>query len=83
MYQRICGISIHLVTISLKFQGLKETVHPYTFVARTGFKELLEVPGCSAKVVPLLPKLAVAIRGALVSCFYVPDNILVFFCCLF
>lgn len=51
-----------LVTLA---EGLKETVHPYAFVARTGFKELLEVPGCSNKVVPLLPKLAVAIRGAL------------------
>jgi hypothetical protein len=49
------------------FQGLKETVHPYTFVARTGFKELLEVPGCANKVIPLLPKLSVAIRGAIVS----------------
>ncbi|XP_053406759.1 PACRG-like protein [Mercenaria mercenaria] len=51
-----------LVTLA---EGLKETVHPYTFVARTGFKELLEVPGCSNRVVPLLPKLAVAMRGAL------------------
>lgn len=51
-----------LVTLA---EGLKETVHPYTFVARTGFKELLEVPGCVNRVVPLLPKLTVAIRGAL------------------
>ncbi|XP_060562488.1 PACRG-like protein [Ruditapes philippinarum] len=51
-----------LVTLA---EGLKETVHPYTFVARTGFKELLEVPGCANKVIPLLPKLSVAIRGAI------------------
>ncbi|KAL4232369.1 hypothetical protein ACF0H5_009937 [Mactra antiquata] len=51
-----------LVTLA---EGLKETVHPYAFVARNGFKELLEVPGCAVKVIPLLPKLTVGIRGAL------------------
>ena len=49
------------------FQGLRETVHPYMFVARTGFKEMLEVPNCANLVVPHLPKLTVAIRSALVS----------------
>lgn len=51
-----------LITLA---EGLKETVHPYAFVARNGFKELLEVPGCGERVVPLLPKITVAIRGAL------------------
>ena len=44
---------------------MKETVHPYTFVARHGFKELLETPNADARAIPLLPKLTIAIRGAL------------------
>ena len=48
-------------------QGLRETVHPYTFVARTGFKELLESEGAGDKAKPLLPKLQHSLRQALVS----------------
>ncbi|XP_052228896.1 PACRG-like protein isoform X2 [Dreissena polymorpha] len=51
-----------LVTLA---EGLCETIHPYMFVARTGFKEMLEVPNCDGQVVPLLPRLTVAIRNAL------------------
>ncbi|XP_012937635.1 PACRG-like protein [Aplysia californica] len=51
-----------LVTLA---EGLKETVHPYTFVSCMGFRELLSTPGASQKAVPLLPKLAPPIRAAL------------------
>lgn len=51
-----------LVTLA---EGLHETVHPYTFVARTGFKELLETQDSASRTVPLLPKITVSIRGAL------------------
>lgn len=51
-----------LVTLA---EGLKESVHPYMFVARTGFKELLEVDGATEKVMPVLPKIVIAVRTAL------------------
>ncbi|OWF43867.1 PACRG-like protein [Mizuhopecten yessoensis] len=51
-----------LVTLA---EGLKESVHPYMFVARTGFKELLEVEGATGKVSPILPKVCIAVRAAL------------------
>lgn len=51
-----------LVTLA---EGLKETVHPYTFVSRTGFKELLEVQGSGDKAVQVLPKIVLAVRSAL------------------
>ncbi|XP_053328689.1 PACRG-like protein isoform X2 [Spea bombifrons] len=52
-----------LVTLA---EGLKETRHPYTFVSQEGFKELLMVPGAQEKALPVLPKLATALKGALV-----------------
>ena len=55
------------ICLLLYAQGLKETVHPYGFVARTGFKELLEVNGSEQKAIPLLPKVCMAIRAALVG----------------
>ncbi|XP_064631438.1 PACRG-like protein [Lineus longissimus] len=51
-----------LVTLA---EGLRETVHPYTFVARTGFKELLETPDSGVKAIPILPKLQHPIRLAM------------------
>ncbi|KAH9520042.1 hypothetical protein Btru_059795 [Bulinus truncatus] len=51
-----------LVTLA---EGLKETVHPYTFVSFTGFTTLLNTPGASQKTIPLLTKLAPPIRAAL------------------
>jgi hypothetical protein len=42
-------------------------VHPYTFVARTGFKEMLESDGAIEKVLPLLPRVCYGVRAALVS----------------
>lgn len=51
-----------LITLA---EGLKETVHPYAFVARNGFKELLETPNAGAKVNLLLPQVTMGVRGAL------------------
>lgn len=51
-----------LITLS---EGLQESVHPYTFVARTGFKEMLESDGAIEKVLPLLPRVCYGIRAAL------------------
>uniref|UniRef100_A0A8C0LUS2 Parkin coregulated like n=2 Tax=Canis lupus familiaris TaxID=9615 RepID=A0A8C0LUS2_CANLF len=46
--------------------GLRETRHPYTFVSKEGFRELLLVPGASEKAVPLLPRLIPVLKAALV-----------------
>lgn len=51
-----------LITLS---EGLSESVHPYTFVARTGFKEMLESEGAIEKVLPLLPRVCYGVRAAL------------------
>ncbi|XP_006009763.1 PACRG-like protein [Latimeria chalumnae] len=51
-----------LITLA---EGLRETKHPYTFVSREGFKELLLVEGATEKVIPLLPKLVPALKAAL------------------
>eukprot|EP01137_Pigoraptor_chileana_P037050 Opistho-2@33567 len=48
-------------------EGLRETIHPYCFLARTGYKELMEAPGAAGKVIPLLPKVVASLRTALVS----------------
>ena len=47
-------------------QGLRETKHPYTFVAREGFREMLEVDDAPSRTIPLLSKLIVPFRTALV-----------------
>uniref|UniRef100_A0A2K5NWS8 Parkin coregulated like n=1 Tax=Cercocebus atys TaxID=9531 RepID=A0A2K5NWS8_CERAT len=46
--------------------GLRETKHPYTFVSKEGFRELLLVRGASEKAVPLLPRLIPVLKAALV-----------------
>ncbi|XP_074642511.1 PACRG-like protein [Tubulanus polymorphus] len=51
-----------LITLA---EGIRETVHPYTFVARCGFKELLETSGSGEKAVSLLPKLLNPLKQAL------------------
>ncbi|KAK2160750.1 hypothetical protein LSH36_127g07042 [Paralvinella palmiformis] len=45
--------------------GIHETVHPYTFIARQGFKELLATSGAETKVISIIPKLILPIRTAL------------------
>ena len=49
------------------WQGLRETKHPYTFVSKEGFRELLLVQGAPEKAVPLLPRLVPVLKAALVS----------------
>ncbi|XP_053108517.1 PACRG-like protein isoform X2 [Hemicordylus capensis] len=51
-----------LITLA---EGLKETRHPYTFVSREGFKELLLVEDAAQKAVPLLPRLVPVLKVAL------------------
>lgn len=51
-------------------QGLRETIHPYYFVAREGFRELLAVPNAAERTIPLLSRLAPPIKLALVSLFF-------------
>ncbi|NXF08777.1 PACRL protein, partial [Smithornis capensis] len=51
-----------LVTLA---EGLRETKHPYTFVSKEGFKELLLVKGAAEKAIPLLPRLVPVIKATL------------------
>uniref|UniRef100_A0A8C3U711 Parkin coregulated like n=2 Tax=Catharus ustulatus TaxID=91951 RepID=A0A8C3U711_CATUS len=46
-------------------EGLRETKHPYTFVSKEGFRELLLVQGAAEKVIPLLPRLVPVLKAAL------------------
>jgi len=48
-------------------EGLVETRHPYHFVARKGFKDLLEAPGAAARTAPLVHRLIGPIRATLTS----------------
>ncbi|XP_059020684.1 PACRG-like protein isoform X4 [Mustela lutreola] len=52
-----------LITLA---EGLRETKHPYTFVSKEGFRELLLVQGALEKAVPLLPRLIPVLKAALV-----------------
>uniref|UniRef100_A0A8C0GIE0 Parkin coregulated like n=1 Tax=Chelonoidis abingdonii TaxID=106734 RepID=A0A8C0GIE0_CHEAB len=45
--------------------GLRETKHPYTFVSKEGFKELLLVEDATEKAIPLLPRLIPVLKAAL------------------
>ncbi|NWW73816.1 PACRL protein, partial [Climacteris rufus] len=51
-----------LITLA---EGLRETKHPYTFVSKEGFKELLLVEGASEKAIPLLPRLVPVLKVTL------------------
>ncbi|NWV59409.1 PACRL protein, partial [Malurus elegans] len=46
-------------------EGLRETRHPYTFVSKEGFKELLLVEGAAEKAIPLLPRLVPVLKTTL------------------
>ena len=48
-------------------EGLRETKHPYNFLACQGFHEMLEQPDAGVKTVPILPKLIRPLRLALSS----------------
>ncbi|KAJ7336569.1 hypothetical protein OS493_011783 [Desmophyllum pertusum] len=60
------NLSFDPVLITLA-EGLRETKHPYTFVAREGFKEMLEVDDAASRTLPILSKLIVPLRAALAS----------------
>ena len=49
------------------FEGLLETEHPYSFVANQALKELMEAPGASEKTIPIIPKLIMPLRMALLQ----------------
>uniref|UniRef100_A0A8D0GAG1 Parkin coregulated like n=1 Tax=Sphenodon punctatus TaxID=8508 RepID=A0A8D0GAG1_SPHPU len=51
-----------LITLA---EGLRETKHPYTFVSKEGFKELLLVEDAAQKAIPLLPRLVPVLKAAL------------------
>ncbi|XP_050194743.1 PACRG-like protein isoform X1 [Myiozetetes cayanensis] len=51
-----------LVTLA---EGLRETKHPYTFVSKEGFRELLLVEGATEKAIPLLPRLIPVLKATL------------------
>ncbi|XP_029446194.1 PACRG-like protein isoform X2 [Rhinatrema bivittatum] len=53
-----------LITLA---EGLRETKHPYTFVSKEGFKELLMVKGAQEKTVPLLHRLVPVLKATLLS----------------
>eukprot|EP00118_Oscarella_pearsei_P004426 m.18917 g.18917 ORF g.18917 m.18917 type:complete len:238 (+) comp27752_c0_seq1:71-784(+) len=53
-----------LVTLA---EGLRETEHPHPFVAREGFKDLLQVQNAGEKTKPLLEKLVAPLRACLIS----------------
>ncbi|CAB3992788.1 Hypothetical predicted protein [Paramuricea clavata] len=53
-----------LVTLA---EGLRETKHPYHFLACQGFREMLEVSDAAGKTIPVLPKLVLPLRLALIS----------------
>ncbi|XP_065649681.1 PACRG-like protein isoform X2 [Hydra vulgaris] len=46
-------------------EGLKETLHPYSFLAYEGFMQLLMVKNANIQLVPLLPKLTSPFKNAL------------------
>jgi len=48
-------------------KGLRETAHPFAFVAQTGFKDLLETQDADEKAIAVLPKLIIPIKSALVK----------------
>jgi hypothetical protein len=53
-----------LITLA---EGLRETEHPYTFVAREAFKELLQLEDAGEKAEPILPRLIAPLRACLVQ----------------
>jgi hypothetical protein len=51
----------------LFFKGLRETEHPFAFVAQTGFRDLLETDNSFQKAVQVLPRLVAPLKNALVD----------------
>ena len=44
-------------------EGLRETQHPFSYVAETGVRDLLE--GAGTRVVPVIPQLILPLKKAL------------------
>lgn len=67
----VCNLTeryrIKFLCLYFLWQGLRETKHPYTFVSKEGFRELLLVKGAPEKAIPLLPRLIPVLKAALVS----------------
>lgn len=63
LFKRRLTLKQHVLHLQ---QGLRETKHPYTFVSKEGFKELLTVEGAAEKAIPLLPRLVPVLKAALV-----------------
>ena len=53
--------------LEICFEGLLETVHPYSFVSRQCIREMLNSNGATQKIIPLLPKLLKNLRTALAN----------------
>jgi hypothetical protein len=50
--------------LPLFFDGLRETEHPYKFIAREGVMDMLEWAG-GAKILPVVPQLIIPVKNAL------------------
>ena len=48
-------------------EGFEETEHPYVFLARAMFREMIQLDDAREKTVPLLPQLMPALRRALMA----------------
>ena len=48
-------------------EGLQETEHPYVFVARQAVKDLLVSDGAADKTIPLIPRVVLPLRMALMN----------------
>lgn len=53
--------------LSICFEGIIETAHPYKFIARQACKELLMAENSHNKIIPIIPKLYEYIRIALLD----------------
>ena len=53
-------------TLIICFEGLLETVHPYSFAAKQCVRELLSAKGAQEKVIPILGRLIPHLKNALV-----------------
>lgn len=65
-----------LITLA---EGLRETVHPFAFVAQAGFKDLLETQDADEKAIAVLPKVVIPIKNAIVNLIFKKKK----FCLLF
>lgn len=66
----LISIIMWVVCLFCLWQGLRETKHPYTFVSKEGFRELLLVRDAPEKTVPLLPRLSPVLKAALVCALF-------------